>query len=80
MKKTLLLLCATSQIFAAPSDTVWKNILRANRRANSKIIRTIVPQADAQQTLAAQPTNGDEHGMLISVQVMVKHSNNLIQD
>lgn len=59
MKKPIFLLFFIGSIHAQ-SDTVWKNIYRANRRANSEIVRTIVPQSDAQQTLVAQPTNGEE--------------------
>jgi membrane-associated phospholipid phosphatase len=59
MKKLATLLFLVGSLHAQ-SDTVRKNISRAQRRVNSKIIRTIVPQSDAQQALAAQPTNGDE--------------------
>ncbi len=59
MKKIVLMLLVSSQTYTQ-SDTVFKNILRANRRVDSKIIRTTVSESDAQQALAAQPTNGDE--------------------
>ncbi len=60
MKKGLLILPFIASLSFAQSDTVWHNITRANRRANSQIIRKIVAQYDAQQLLAAQATSGDE--------------------
>lgn len=60
MKKSLILFSFFTVLLQAQSDTVFTNIWRANRRANAQIIRKIVATSDAQQTLAAQPTNGDE--------------------
>lgn len=59
MKKLVVLALVVGSINAM-SDTAFKNILRANRRVNSKIVRNVVPESDSQQALALQPINGDE--------------------
>ncbi len=60
MKRILLLILSTQLLVSAPSDAVYRAIKRANRRANSKIIRNTATETDARQGLAAQPTNGDQ--------------------
>ncbi len=57
-KMCLMVVFAATHVFGN-SDTVWKNIRRANRRVDSKIIRDVATGEEAQQALAAQPTNGD---------------------
>ncbi len=60
MKRILVFILSTQLLVSAPSDATYKAIQRANRRANSKIIRNTATETDVRQGLAPQPTNGDE--------------------
>ena len=59
MKKLLVLLLIPTYA-VSQSDTVWKNISRANRRVNSKMVRNLTAETNARKSLTAQPTNGDQ--------------------